>query len=116
MTEYAELVVALAQEEQLDAVMLQPYRAAALEWSAVGERERALHYAELACEYGITSFGKQNGLVRDMQNLITHSDQHWSWRLRLSDAETRHGIDLQQVLLTPGTEGLVNELDYKKHH
>lgn len=83
-TELAELLVALAREEHLDAVMLQPHRAAALEWSAVGNREKAVYHAELGRKYGINSFGERNQMVRDLHDLILHPEQHWSWRLRVS--------------------------------
>lgn len=81
-SELAELLVSLAEIEGLDAVMLQPYRAAALEWNALGESSKAKHYAALAIEYGINSFGSQNPMVRDMQGLVKNPELHWSWKLR----------------------------------
>lgn len=81
-TELAELLVSLAEIEGLDAVMLQPYRAAALEWNALGDPSKAKYYAALAIEYGINSFGSQNPMVRDMQGLMKDPELHWSWRLR----------------------------------
>lgn len=83
-TELADLLVNLAEEEPLDAVMLQPYRAAALEWNAIGDREKAIDYAELAVKYGVNSFGERNHMVRDMRDLINDPEQHWSWRFRVS--------------------------------
>lgn len=81
-SELAELLVSLAETERLDAVMLQPYRAAALEWNASGESSKAKHYATLAIEYGINSFGPLNPMVRDMQDLLQDPELHWSWKLR----------------------------------
>lgn len=82
-SELADLLVSLAEDERLDAVMLQPYRTAALEWNALGEREKATQNARLAFEYGINSFGKLNSMVRDIQDLIQDPELHWSWKLRL---------------------------------
>lgn len=83
-SEVAELLVSLAEEELgLDAVMLQPYRFAALEWNAVGERRKAVHYAGLAVEYGTNGFGPWGAEVGDMEELVDDPEAHWSWRLRL---------------------------------
>lgn len=82
-TELADLLILLAQEERLDAVMLQPLRAAALEWNAIGEREKAIEYARLAVEHGISSFGSRDQMVKDMEHLIDEPEQHWSWNLRV---------------------------------
>lgn len=81
-SELADLLISLSKMEGLDAVMLQPYRAAALEWNACGESSKAISYAKLAVEYGINSFGPQNPMVRDMQDLIQDPELHWSWKLR----------------------------------
>ncbi|KAJ4414470.1 SET domain-containing protein 5 [Gnomoniopsis sp. IMI 355080] len=81
-SELAESLVSLAETEGLDAVMLQPYRAAALECNALGESVEAIYYARLAVEYGINSFGSRNPMVRDMQDLIQDPELHWSWKLR----------------------------------
>ncbi|KAJ4389651.1 SET domain-containing protein 5 [Gnomoniopsis smithogilvyi] len=81
-SELADLLVSLAETEGLDAVMLQPYRAAALEWNALGEAGKATSYARFAVEYGINSFGPRNPMVRDMQDLIQDPELHWSWKLR----------------------------------
>lgn len=88
-SELAELLVSLAEEERLDAVMLQPYRAAALEWNALGERKKASHYARLAVRFGINSFGSQNPMVRDMEDLIQDPELHWSWKLRSLGQDAR---------------------------
>lgn len=82
-TELADLLVSLSKEEGLDAVMLQPYRIAALEWNAVGESAKAVQYANLAVEYGTNSFGKRNLKVKEMAEFIQAPELHWSWENRL---------------------------------
>ncbi|KAK7699376.1 SET domain-containing protein 5 [Diaporthe eres] len=84
-TELADLLVSLAREETgLDAVLLHPYRVAALEWNAAGDREKAVEYAKLAVSYGTRSFGPWDRGVEDMRELVEDPEGHWSWRLRTS--------------------------------
>jgi len=82
-TELADLLVSLSKEERLDAVMLQPYRVAALEWNAVGGSEKAVQYAKLAVEYGTKTFGTWNDQVREMVEFMEAPEMHWSWGIRL---------------------------------
>lgn len=89
VTELADSLVSLATEERLDAVMLDPYRAAALEWNAVGDREKAVEYANLAVEYGTTSLGPRDHKVKDMQSLVGDPERHWSWKLRIIGPDAR---------------------------
>lgn len=84
-TELADLLVSLAREETgLDAVLLHPYRVAALEWNAAGDMEKAVEYAKLAVSYGMRSFGPWDRGSEDMRELVEDPEGHWSWRLRTS--------------------------------
>lgn len=82
-TELADLLVSLSKEEWLDAVMLQPYRIAALEWNAVGESDKAVQYAKLAVKYGTNTFGRWNRKVQEMAEFIQAPEFHWSSGIRL---------------------------------
>lgn len=89
VTKLADSLISLATKERLDAVMLEPYRAAALEWNAVGERGKAVHYANLAVEYGRKSLGPRDHKVRDMLSLVDGPERHWSWKLRVIGSDAR---------------------------
>lgn len=62
-----------------------PYGFAALAWNAVGEREKAVRYAEAAREVVLLKDGRGGASagLRIWEEVIKDVEGHWSWRRRV---------------------------------
>lgn len=75
----AELLISLMEQERLGAVIADAYTYAALEYSFVGNKERARMYAALSVEVGTLYGGPKGEDVIWMKRLWDKPEEHWSW-------------------------------------
>ncbi|KAK0714154.1 hypothetical protein B0T26DRAFT_742532 [Lasiosphaeria miniovina] len=81
--EKAELLVTLYELEGLEVRIYEAYYRAALEWNGVGDATRAMNYARLCLDKGLTLRGPDRPFIDSMRGLISSPTEHWSWRFRV---------------------------------
>ena len=77
--EGSQLLISLYEQERLNAPIAEAYTYAALEESYVGNRDGVIKYAALAVEAGLLYGGPKDGDVNQMQAVLEHPEEHWSW-------------------------------------
>ncbi|KAE8870064.1 hypothetical protein PTNB29_00408 [Pyrenophora teres f. teres] len=80
-------LMGLYRSEGLEGFMDLAYGYAALAYSAVGDRDMALRYAELAKEAILLKDGKWVANFGVWEELIGNVDGHWSWMMRKGGGE-----------------------------
>ncbi|KAK3385261.1 hypothetical protein B0H63DRAFT_472625 [Podospora didyma] len=83
--EKAELLLTLYELEGLAVRIYEAYYRVALEWNGVGESARAMKYARLCLDKGLTLRGPDRPFVDSMRELVANPTTHWSWRFRLKE-------------------------------
>ncbi|KAK3361787.1 hypothetical protein B0T24DRAFT_95968 [Lasiosphaeria ovina] len=81
--EKAELLVTLYELEGLEVRIYEAYYRAALEWNGVGDATRAMKYARLCLDKGLSLRGPDRPFIDSMRGLISSPTEHWSWRFRV---------------------------------
>ncbi|EOA82339.1 uncharacterized protein SETTUDRAFT_96933 [Exserohilum turcica Et28A] len=81
--EMAEHLLTLYEEEGLEGFMDMAYGFAALAYSAVGDANMAMLYAEKAKEAILMKDGKWTRNLAIWDSLMEDLQEHWSWRRRL---------------------------------
>ena len=81
--EVAELLIALYEQERLDASLATAYKYAAEVYSSYGRKWDAIRYARLSVEMSMLDKGFRDGDVREMQKMTTSPEMTWSWKKRV---------------------------------
>jgi hypothetical protein len=81
--EVAELLIALYEQERLDASLATAYKYAAEVYSSYGRKWEAIRYARLSVEMSMLDKGFRDGDVREMQKMTTSPEMTWSWKKRV---------------------------------
>ena len=76
-------LISLYKTEKLHAMLGRAYGFAALEFSAVKDKVRAMEYADRALWYLGLMQGKNGADVRSMMDLKGDVRSHWSWGRRM---------------------------------
>lgn len=59
-----------------------PYGFSALAYSAIGDREATMKYAEKSKEAVLMKDGRWSANLRIWEELLSGVEEHWSWRQR----------------------------------
>jgi len=85
MPEKAELLVQLFELEGMYNRVYEAYYRAAIEWNGVGQAIKAMGYARMCLDRGLTLRGPGRPFAENMQDLLKNTTGHWSWRFRVDN-------------------------------